>query len=80
MRIFEIEKFTDISHTTVIELYKILRRLMKEFLETNPLTLGNTEGSIVEIDERLFGKKAKYHRGTCLQVIYVYSLIYIKIL
>ena len=69
MQIFEIEKFTDISHTTVIEWYKKLRRLMKEFLETDPLTLGKTEGSIVEIDESLFGKKAKYHRGTCLQVI-----------
>ena len=69
MQIFEIEKFTDISHTTIIEWYKKLRRLMEEFLEADPVELGNTEGSIVEIDESLFGKKAKYHRGTGLQVL-----------
>ena len=51
---------------------------MKEFLEADPVALGNTEASIVEIDESLFGKKTKYHRGTGLQVLgYSFTNIYL---
>ncbi|XP_053409293.1 uncharacterized protein LOC123527348 [Mercenaria mercenaria] len=57
IQVFEVEKFTDISHVTVIEWYKKLRQLCKLFLEKDPISLGNAEGSVVEIDESLFGKK-----------------------
>ena len=66
---------TDISHVTGIEWFKKLRKLMKEFLEKDPVTLGNSEGSVVEIDESLFGKKAKYHRGEAQACRYQFQLI-----
>lgn len=68
MQIFEVEKFTDINHVTVIEWYKFLRGLCNKFLKNNPILLGNAEGSVVEIDESLLGKKRKYNRGTGKQV------------
>ena len=68
MQIYEVEKFTDINHKTVIEWYKKLRQLCKEFIKRDPISLGNAEGSVVEIDESLFGKKRKYNRGTGNQV------------
>lgn len=68
MQIFEVEKFTDINHGTVIEWYKFLRGLCNKFLKNNPILLGNAEGSVVEIDESLFGKKRKYNRGIRKQV------------
>ena len=48
MQIFEIEKFTDISHSTVIEWYKKLRRLMKKILESDPLTLKSLQISVIQ--------------------------------
>lgn len=68
MQIFEVEKFTDINHVTVIEWYTFLRGLCNKFLKNIPILLGNAEGSVVEIDESLFGKKRKYNRGTGKQV------------
>lgn len=68
MQIFEVEKFTDINHGTVIEWYKFLRGLCNKFLKNNPILLGNAEGSVVEIDESLLGKKRKYNRGIRKQV------------
>ena len=68
MQVFEVEKFTSISHVSIIEWYKKLRILCKSFLEKDPISLGTSEGSIIEIDESLFGKKRKYHRGTGNQV------------
>ena len=68
MQVYEVEKFTDISHVTIIEWYKHLRGLCKEFLKRDPILLGIAEGSVVEIDESLFGKKRKYNRGIGKQV------------
>lgn len=68
LQIFEVEKFTYINHVTVIEWYKFLRGLCNKFLKNNPILLGNAEGSVVEVDESLFGKKRQYNRGTGKQV------------
>ena len=69
MQVYEVEKFTDVSHVTIIEFYKRLRQHISMFLQKDPISLGNSEGSIVEIDESLFGQKRKYNRGSGKQVI-----------
>ena len=75
LQVYEVEKLVDVGHNTVIDWYKQLRLVCKEALDHDPIKLGETSTSIVEIDESLFGKKRKYHRGTGKQNIWVFGMI-----
>ena len=57
MQVYEVEIFTYVSHVAIIELYERIRHHISRFLQKDPVSLGNSEGSIVEIGESLFGKK-----------------------
>lgn len=65
----------EVGHNVVIEWYKQLRMVCKQALEDDPIDLGENSSSIVEIDESLFGKKRKYHRGTGHQDTWVFGMV-----
>ena len=61
MQIYEVEKFVKVSHHRVGFWSQNLREICAKNLQRNPISLGNSENSIFEIDELLFGKTHKYH-------------------
>ena len=75
MQIYETEKMVDVSHPCVVDWYKKLRKICSAAINNDPVVLGNTNGAVVEIDESLFGKKRKYHRGTGKQDTWVFGMV-----
>ena len=60
---YEVEKYVEINHTTMIEWYANLRIECSRFLKEDKMTLGNNEDSVIEIDESLFWEKEKAQQG-----------------
>lgn len=75
MQIYECEKMVDVSHQSIIEWYKKLRQVCSSVLKDEPIALGNSSSSIVELDESLFGKKRKYNRGSGRQDTWVFGMV-----
>lgn len=50
LQIYEVEKLVDVSHSTVVDWYQFLRSVCRQALQDDPIFLGNSTGSIVEID------------------------------
>lgn len=75
LQIYECEKLIhSLSHTTVIEWFSILRGICSKVLIDMPWKLrGDISGNVIEIDESLFGKKRKYHRGSGNQNVWVFG-------
>lgn len=75
-QIYQAEKLIpSVDHKTVIEWYDILRGICSSALLRNPVVLGEgINADVIEIDESLFGKKRKYHRGTGNQKFWVFGL------
>ena len=64
------------DENTIIEWYRIFRDLCSKILMNDTVKLGEgVDSSIVEIDESLFGKKRKYHRGTGNQHFWVFGMV-----
>ena len=63
-----------VSKTTVIDWYNFCRDVCSRSLINRPCILrGNLSGNVIEIDESLFGKKRKYHRGSGYQTVWVFG-------
>ncbi|CAG2245204.1 unnamed protein product [Mytilus edulis] len=75
LQIYEVEKLSDISHVSVIEWFDQFRIVCKESLTNDPVLLGSNSEHLIEIDESLFGKKRKYHRGTGKQDTWVFGMV-----
>lgn len=73
-QIYEVEKLVEVNHGTVIEWFDNLRAKCIQFLKEDPITLGESMGTI-EIDESLYGKKRKYNRGSGKQDTWVFGMI-----
>ncbi|CAC5410030.1 unnamed protein product [Mytilus coruscus] len=75
LQIYECGKLIhSLSHTTVIEWFSILRGICSKVLIDMPWKLRrDISGNVIEIDESLFGKKRKYHRGTGNQNVWVFG-------
>ncbi|CAC5389964.1 unnamed protein product [Mytilus coruscus] len=75
LQVYEVEKLSDISHVSVIEWFDQFRELCEESLINDSVLLASNNEHIIEIDENLFGKKRKYHRGTGKQDTWVFGLV-----
>lgn len=80
MQVYQCMKLVpEIDEKTIIDWYSLFRDACSSALLRKPVVLGQTEGgvdtNIVEIDESLFGKKRKYHRGTGNQKYWVFGIV-----
>lgn len=66
----------EIDEKSLIDWYSFLRDVCSASLLRNPVKLGSgVDSEIVEIDESLFGKKRKYHRGSGNQKFWVFGMV-----
>ncbi|XP_061180588.1 uncharacterized protein LOC133189198 [Saccostrea echinata] len=66
----------EVDHKTYVDWYSFFRDVCSSALLRNPIKLGSDINSnIIEIDESLFGKKRKYHRGTGNQKYWVFGMV-----
>ena len=54
----------DVSHPCAVKWYKTLRKICAAAMNDDSIVLCNTDGAVVEIGERVYGKKEKYDLGT----------------
>ena len=67
-----------VSHHTLSDLYGDFRQMCSRYIEEHPVTLGIAiagGSTIVEIDESMFGKKQKYHRGKKNKRCWVFGMV-----
>lgn len=68
----------ELDEKTVIDWYNMFRDVCSSALLKKPVILGEAKDgcdtNIVEIDESLFGKKRKFHRGTGNQKYWVFGI------
>ena len=66
----------DTDEKTIIDWFSMLRDACSSGLLQNPVTLGSGHDTdIIEVDESLFGKKRKYHKGTGNQKFWVFGMV-----
>ena len=77
MQVFQCEKLVpEIDQKSIIEWYDLFRGVCSHSLLHDRFKLGGgVHSEIIEIDESLFGKKRKYHRGTGNQKYWVFGMI-----
>ena len=78
MQLYETQKLVpEISQLTLIHWFAKFRKLCSWALDQNPIFLdGEITGNVVEIDESLFSKKQKYHKGRgSRQQIWVFGAV-----
>ena len=75
MQIYEVEKFVKVSHPSVVFWFQKLREICADSLRKDPISLGESANATIEIDESLFGKRNKYHRGTGRQDTWVFGMV-----
>ena len=77
LQIYQCQKLIpSLDEKTVIDWYSFFRDVCSFGLLRDPVQLGDgVQSDIVEIDESLFGKKRKYHRGTGNQKYWVFGMI-----
>lgn len=75
-QVYEVLKMIpEISEMSVIEWFGIFRDVCSRNLINTEALCGDISGNIIEIDESLFGKKRKYHRGTGRQNTWVFGCV-----
>ena len=66
--------FTNISTRTIGKCYSCIREICDIHLKNMRLVLGGP-GAVIQLDESLFSKKAKYHRGRGGAQIWVFGIL-----
>ena len=76
-QIYQCEKLVpEINHKTIIDWYSFFRDVCSNSLVRHLIVLGDSsECNTIEIDESLFGKKRKYHRGLGNQNLWVFGMV-----
>ena len=65
----------NLALSTIQSLYTKYTNICARFLDLQQLKMGEADGSIVEMDESLFGKKSKYNRGARTKKHWVFGLM-----
>ena len=77
LQVYQVMKLVkNVNEKTVIDWFSFCRDICTEKLNNVDVVLGgDVDSNIIEIDESLFGKKRKYHRGTGRQDTWIFGMV-----